>query len=146
MGFFALAAAGCGPSAGSVSGNITFEGKGIPVGTVVFVPANGADVSGSIYEGKYLVDKVPPGEAKVFITVPTSEPAAGGMPAFAQGAKIGWEKKGPPKGAPVPEGFDPSKVDKLPNVKIPAQYTDAATTPLKYTVVIGKQEKDFELK
>lgn len=142
MGLLGLATAGCSPTTGSVSGKVTFEGKDLPVGTVIFHPEKGTPVSGSIFEGKYTVEKVPLGEAKVGITVPAPAPASFGPP----GAKVGREKMMPPKGAPVPPGFDPTKGNTMAVVKIPTLYGDAGTTPLKYTVVAGKQEKDFDLK
>lgn len=141
FGLVALTAAGCGPSTGSVSGNVTFEGAGIPMGNITFVPPKGDSVPGTIQDGKYYVENVPLGEATVTVSVPMA--IAGGGPPGKGGP--GWEKKGPPKDAPVPAGFDPSKANKASTVKIPAQYGDAKTTPLKYTVIAGKQTKDFEI-
>ena len=146
FGCLALAAAGCGggPPTATVSGNITFEGKGLPAGNVLFVPAKGgANVSGSIADGQYTVENVPVGDMKVVITVLTQASVGGGP--FA-GKGVGWEKKGPPKGAPIPEGFDPKKANAPVTVKIPAQYSDPDKTPLNYTVIAGKQQKDFEIK
>src|SRR5262245_47283891 len=142
LGFAGLAAAGCGPSTGTVSGKVTFEGKDLPMGSINFVPEKGNAKTGAIQDGKYTVDEVPLGEAKVTITVPMA--VAGGGPFSKGGPPAG--KGIVPKDVQVPQGFDPSKANMASSVKIPQQYADGSTTPLKYTVVSGKQTKDFDLK
>jgi hypothetical protein len=64
----ALAAAvvslpGCGPSAATVSGEVTYEGQPVGDGYITFTPADGKgpDGGGQIAEGRYQVAGLPPG-------------------------------------------------------------------------------------
>ncbi len=58
------AAAGCGK--GKISGTVTGpDGKPLPLGQITFVPSSGPAVSGDVTDGKYAVQNVPTGAAKV---------------------------------------------------------------------------------
>ena len=113
---------GCGGSgAGEVSGTVTYDGKIVEQGTISFVPADGSGpTSGAaITDGKYSVQKVPVGKAKVTI----------------EGVKSTGKKKmyDDPKAPLVQTSED----------YIPAKYNK--TTELLYEVKSGLQTKDFEL-
>jgi hypothetical protein len=63
-----LAAAGCGPSARTVSGTVTYEGTPIPSGQISFAPEDsGVGGSGTIVNGHYTVT-LAPGRCKVLVT------------------------------------------------------------------------------
>jgi hypothetical protein len=58
-----LLAAGCSDPSASVSGAVTYDGQPVKDGYVTFAPADGKGptAGGPIKDGKYAVDKVPPG-------------------------------------------------------------------------------------
>ncbi|MDB5309445.1 MAG: hypothetical protein JWO38_3647 [Gemmataceae bacterium] len=122
---FLLAAglvAGCGGAGtGEVSGTITYDGKPVEAGAIVFTPAdgNGPTAGGEIKGGKYTAPKVPVGPAKVSIS----------------GARITGTKKmyDDPKSAVVQTSEE----------LLPAKYNKASE--LRYDVTSGPQTKDFDL-
>lgn len=59
----AALAGGCSDPVGTVSGEVTYDGKAVKNGYVSFVPTDGkgAAVGGPITDGRYSVDKVPLG-------------------------------------------------------------------------------------
>jgi hypothetical protein len=74
---FGLAIAGCGGGTATVSGQVTFNGKKVPFGTVTIVSKKDTtQKGGAIKKGSYSVEGVPHGEATV--TVNILPPAAGG--------------------------------------------------------------------
>ena len=62
-------AAGCRPPVSSVHGNVTYEGAVIARGQITFMPlgGRGAERSGKIQGGKYVVNDVAPGSKTVQI-------------------------------------------------------------------------------
>ena len=57
---------GCGKGGkGSVSGEVTVDGKPLPIGTIVFTPSQGPAVAAEIIDGKYSAIGVPTGDVKV---------------------------------------------------------------------------------
>jgi hypothetical protein len=58
LGLAALALAGCGdhgPKTYPVKGTITYKGKAVPHGTVMFQPENGPAATGDIKDGNYVL-------------------------------------------------------------------------------------------
>jgi hypothetical protein len=55
--------AGCGPTAGTVSGEVTYAGVPVENGHIMFLPADGRgkDAGGSITAGRYEASGLPPG-------------------------------------------------------------------------------------
>lgn len=121
--------AGCGGAAatGDVSGKVLFQGKPLPSGRIAFLCEGGDKpvVTGMIKDGAYTVEKAAVGPAKV--TVETFQSRS--------------DVKPPPGMNPLPGGDSPAG----PYVPIPQKYRAADTSGLAYTVVKGKQTKDFEL-
>jgi hypothetical protein len=118
-----LVLAGCGHSkVAEVSGTITYDGKPLQEGAIVFFPADGnGPTSGSvIQDGKYVAQKVWVGDAKIQITSPKD---------------TGIKKK-------VYDTQDSPEVS-ITTELLPAKYNSASE--LKYTVTSGKQIKDFDL-
>jgi hypothetical protein len=54
---------GCGPSAATVSGEVTYDGKPVEKGFITFIPADGKgkDGGGEIIAGRYRATDLPPG-------------------------------------------------------------------------------------
>jgi hypothetical protein len=54
---------GCGPSTGTVSGQVTFDGNPVESGHILFTPADGKgkDTGAPIAAGRYLATGLPPG-------------------------------------------------------------------------------------
>jgi hypothetical protein len=130
-----LAVAGCtgGVPTGSVSGKVTYEGKTVRRGSVMFVTGNSKPVYAQINdEGMYEAQGVPAGKAKVTVTSP--DPKGGG--------RREREVKDAPR-APV-------RGEKGPEVKgwfpIPDQYSDPARSGLSFDVKAGPNTYDIELK
>lgn len=75
----ALAFPACGSGKGNVSGVVTYRGKPLTYGTVVFVGSDDIPVRALIdNDGHYQATKVPVGDAKIAVQTPPSpsEPAA----------------------------------------------------------------------
>jgi len=133
-----LLGVGCG-SNGTITGTVTYKSTPIPVGTIQFAPDNGAPmVTVPIVDGKYTVEKVPPGPAKVGVTSTYSDPSQ--MTPMQRMAKAG---KGLPPDAleHLQAGGPPKK-----GIKIPDSYADPEKSNLTYTVKGGSQTHDFDLK
>lgn len=73
LGAFALLlplAGGCGSGKGTLSGEVTLDGKPLPSGTITFYPAKkslGNPLVSAITDGKYSVSGVPVGNMKVAV-------------------------------------------------------------------------------
>jgi outer membrane biosynthesis protein TonB len=113
----------------SVSGQVTYKGKPVTGGVIVFV-AGKTSVAGTIApDGTYNVEKLMPGDYKVAVDTEALKLPAGG----AGG-------KAPPAGAPAP------KPPAGTYVAIPAKYRSADTSALALKVEAGKQTFDIELR
>jgi hypothetical protein len=137
-----LLSVGCG-SKGTVTGTVSYQGTPITAGTIVFFPDSGEPaVNAPISDGKYTVDKVPPGPAKVSVT---SDYAEGGPNPMQISMKRSGEKmpENLPEGArKLLQGAASAKK----GVRIPEDYSDSAKSGLTYTVKSGKQTHDIDLK
>jgi hypothetical protein len=124
-----MAASGCGERAGSVEGTVTFQGKPLSSGSIVFYADDDQNDSGHIADGKYTVGRVPVGDVKVVVmSFPVGE--ATKLPKGKETTKPG----DPP----------PAKAEKF--VPIPAKYSSRETTDLKYKITGGSQKIDIDLK
>ena len=125
-----VALTGCGGAGlGEVSGKVTFQGKPLPSGRIVFFCEGGGKpvISAQIADGKYTILNAAAGTAKV--TVATFQ--------ISQVAVPGAIQSPTPTDAPAaPTG---------PYVAIPDRYKMPDTSGLTYTVTAGRQTKDFEL-
>jgi hypothetical protein len=66
-----VAVTGCGPATTDVAGKVTYQGKPVVYGTVVFIGADGTPKSGAIQlDGTYRVTGVPIGTARVAVSSP----------------------------------------------------------------------------
>jgi hypothetical protein len=69
--------AGCGSTPGSVSGKVTYQGRALTSGLVIFVAKDGkvSQPAGIELDGSYLADKVPVGQVTVCVE---THPLSGG--------------------------------------------------------------------
>jgi hypothetical protein len=126
-----VAIMGCGAKGGQVSGKVTFQGKPLTSGTVLFHCADGSVAHALLAsDGSYAIPNVPPGEAK--ITVKSHGPVPLGM---IRGASKAPGGKPPPKELPAALKFVP----------IPAAYGDPAQSGLALVVQGGSQRHDIAL-
>jgi hypothetical protein len=118
----ALLAAGCGPRFGNVSGQVTYQGKPLPGGTITFYDAANGAASGPIEtDGTYSVSKVATGRARV-VVVPLMQIT------FLGPGDAGRQKSGGDQPPPLP-----------------AKYADPNKSGLTYDVTAGDQKHDFPL-
>lgn len=124
-GFVTLLVAGC-AGQGNVSGKVTFQGKAVPFGTVLFVGSDGNARQGNLdRDGNYTVLGVTTGDAQVAVNSPN------------------------PKGITLVYK-DPAKKPKpYPDVPgwfaIPGKYESPTTSGLVYTIQRGENKIDIEL-
>ena len=148
------AVAGCGSGTGTVKGQVTFQGKPLSGGTIMFAPVDSKhnSVSREIDEnGNFEVPNVPVGEARVSVDNQSLKPAppvgsGGGPPELLK--KLGKGNPAPKKAEPPPDAAekDGSKKARGTYKEIPSKYYRTDTSGLTYTVTSGTQTKNFELK
>src|SRR5262249_16649633 len=120
----ALLAAGCAPGWGNISGTITYQGKPLPTGTIVFYDAaNRAPSAGIKAAGENTVSHVRAGTAKIAIVMPLDIPFKGGLGGAGDGKKS-----------------EPSKVPTLP-----AKYADPEKSGLTLAVKSGSNTHNINL-
>jgi len=104
---------------GELTGKVTLQGAGVD-GTLVLIGTDKKEITGSILNGKYLVESPPKGEYDVVIR-------------RNPGAKDPPKVKGAPGVVAAEAGVPP-----------PEKYSKAGVIP-KLNVTGGKQSQDFEL-
>jgi|SRR6516165_7032671 hypothetical protein len=110
---------------GTISGNVTYQGKPLPAGIITFHTADGKALAGAIQsDGTYSVAKVPVGRVRVAVTTEVPKP------------------KPRPEDKPKPPGEKDAPAKVIP---IPAKYADPNTSGIVVTVVEGKQTVDIKL-
>jgi len=139
--FLIALSAGCGPNykaRGAVKGKVSFAGKSLTAGTVMFYGQQGNMTgSGAITpDGSYFVPDAPLGEVKITVSVP---------PVPFGGLK---HLKGAPTGPVMPGSTAPADLGKIPSqvIPIPEKYAKVETTPLTFSVKRGEQTHDIDLK
>ena len=72
------ALSGCAEPRGRATGQVTYEGEPVAKGAISFMPAdgNGSAEGGTIENGKYVVENLPPGPKRVQITAVKDVPFA----------------------------------------------------------------------
>jgi hypothetical protein len=127
-----VSACGCGGTA-TVSGKVTYRGRPVTAGSVIFVSADQVSRFGVIQpDGSYTVDGVHPGEVKVAVI--SRDPAK--TRSVLQGGKPARPGK---KNAPAP----PTAGGWFP---IPRQFEDPETAGLACTLGAGQITHDIDLK
>lgn len=106
-----------------VRGKVTFDGKAVPNGTVMFVPEEGPTATGEIQsDGSYTLTTYVPGDGAV----------AGNYKVVIIAVQDQSNR--------LPEDRNP-----LPPTIVPDRYTSAATTDLRAEVKEGENTIDFPL-
>lgn len=119
---------GCFRTTGTVSGKVTFQGQPVPAGSVTFVHADGATISGSIHEGGYSIAKLPTGSCTILVV---SLPSPKSIWNPQKKERVGGEDASAKSRNPIP---------------LPSRYSDAKESDLHYEVKIGSQTYNIELK
>jgi hypothetical protein len=133
--------AGCSSSTqGTISGKVTYQGKPVPAGTVVFVPqVQGGSFVAHIRDGQYKVENCPVGPVKIAVSTPAnSAPMKGMISKMKPPAEI-QEKLGHGTSSEGAASND------APTVSIPARFQDPEKSGLSYTVKGGSQVHDIDL-
>jgi hypothetical protein len=129
-----LVLVGCGRPAASVSGTVTFDGKPLPGGTVLFHRSDGRVEHALIStEGKYSMEDAPLGKVRITVR------AHGAVPPALPNSAVN-----PPT---PPRELDPRPEDRRDSgyVPIPPRYLDPEKSGLTYTVSAGGQTHDIKL-
>jgi len=127
--------AGCGPSVGEISGNVTYKNARLKSGTVLFTGASGTSQAVINADGSYTARDVPCGEVKVGVVCLNDQAAAAFVQAkVATGRSLG--KANPAAGNQAPEELS----------QIPEEYGDVEKSQLRTVVNRGKNTYNIELK
>src|SRR5262245_48633374 len=142
--FLGLAGAiGCSGGTASVTGTVTFDGKPVTTGSVIFYSDSGRVDSGLLdADGKYSVPRAPVGVVKVAVKSSMGTKAVGGRAAPPSGPPGG---KGKQKKASSEEGKPPPETTVVKSL-IPERYSDPEQSGLIYTIKSGNQVIDIDLK
>jgi hypothetical protein len=133
--------AGC-SSKGTVSGKVTYQGKPVTVGTVIFVPeAGGGGFSSNIRDGEYKIERLPVGPVKISVSTPANTVPVKGLIGKMQMPSELQQKLGSGTSA---EGLAQSSRDSQ-TVLIPPRFQDPEKSGLTYTVKSGSQVFDIDL-
>jgi len=136
-----VVSAGC-SSKGTVSGKVTYQGKPVPAGTVIFVPLAGeGNFTANISNGAYRVEGLPLGPVKISVSTPVNAASMKGLISKMQPPPEMMQKLAPGKSA---EGSAPSSQD-TQGVLIPARFQDPEKSGLTYTVKGGSQVYDIDI-
>jgi len=119
--------AGCGPSAATIKGTVTFQDKPIDYGSVVFIVNDKESVKADLQpDGSYIAKEVPYGQAKIEVYSRQAGPATP-----------------PPKHTKRPPKELPPPVDATKGTVIPAMYNDKEKSGL--TLTIDRSQIDFPI-
>jgi hypothetical protein len=128
LALLVLVALGCG-GRGNVSGKVTYQGKPLVFGTVLFEGSDGSLRQGNIgRDGSYAIRDVAPGEAKVAVSS-LNPKSSDFVPMIREGGKPPPPRPDIPGWFPIPEKYD-------------APFTSGLTYPIKG----GNNEINIELK
>lgn len=139
-------AAGCSRTRerATIKGKVTFLGKNLTVGNVMFIADDNATGSATIdKDGNYVIADAPVGEVKVTVSVPSLPP--GGLDMMRR-MKSSPGMKGV-KSVDPESGKSISIMGDIPAniVPIPTKYADSRTSGLTYTVKPGEHTFDMVL-
>jgi hypothetical protein len=142
--FFLLAVTGCGKSA-SVKGKITFDGKDIPEGEIIFIGPGDKRATGGIKNGEYEVKNAPIGECTVLVDTSKAKMRAMGGPGQLPPGMDPNSPAGKKMLEQMKKEMSGKDVDKVEYMPIPDDFNDPKKSKLTFTVEKGSNEKDFDL-
>jgi hypothetical protein len=121
---------GCGVPKGNVSGKVTYQGKPLPSGTIVFLGPDDRPVNSSIGgDGSYQVQGVTVGTARITVETPWE---------FAKAQRKNAPKL-PPDAPPMANSM------MIQAIEIPKKYGDPQQSGVTYDVQKGAQVHDIDL-
>jgi hypothetical protein len=139
-----------------VSGTVSFKGKPVTAGRVLFCGRGMRDIIiADIEDGKYVVRNIKPAEMKVTIDVDCIDVLHKQLKQRLADLEMRSQliKSAKKENAELDKQISEMKerlktIDKIRKdvVKVPKEYTDVETTPLKASIVEGEQTINFELK
>jgi hypothetical protein len=143
-----LLALGCG-SRGSVTGTVTYRGKSMPGGMVLFIHEHKGAFSAAIKEdGTYQIADIPGGSVKIAVTVPAFRPATGGSHYVPTEEELEKLQKSHPRLSKEDLKQMMGVRSATPRGKalqIPEKYGNPEESGLTYTVIGGPQTHDINL-
>ncbi len=138
---------GCG-GVGKVSGRVTYGGKPVPIGIIIFHPERGRAVAEEIEDGVYRAGKVPVGTVRVTVSTAFHRREYEAMKRLREEERKGVKRKPHPMKQPNTEGRERAEKE-WPLLKamidIPEKYADPKTSGLSFTIHPGSQELDIEI-
>lgn len=118
-----LALAGCGGGGSKVTGKVSYNGKPLNSGTILFQTEEGVRSATIQSDGTYTIEDVPAGNAKIAVTVAP-----------------------PPEKGPDGVSADEAGTSEANPVLVPEKYSRVETSELTYKVTSGEQTHDIDLK
>jgi hypothetical protein len=134
---FVFALAGCGGGKGTVSGEVTYNGKPIPWGRITFVSQVGNQTvhSTPIIKGKYTIANCPVGLVKISIeSIPAKAVDTSKIPPMMLERSKEAHRPEPP----------PDVIGQ--HLQIPLKYANPDMSGLEHTVEPGEKEHNIALK
>ena len=129
---------------GVVSGQVTFKGKPITMGTIQFFRDNDIVGNGAIVNGAYRVERAPLGPVRIVIaSVESFKP--GNVPPNMEEHRRRMFEKGKEMGFATGELASKSTPETQKGVRIPSKYNSNQTSGLTYEVQPGEQTHDIDL-
>lgn len=126
------------PKWAKITGKVTYDGKVVPVGTVIFIPEKGPAVSAEIEDGEYTADKVRLGRVAVAVST-----------ALHRKVLKELQSKQKEKGAPGGEELAKQREKALAKLKdmidVPEKFEDPKRSGLKYEIKPGPQVINIDL-
>jgi hypothetical protein len=146
-----LLAGGCGPSTGTVTGKVRYNGKPLSSGSVSFLPESGKGSFGARIkeDGSYTIEKVPAGKVKIVVNLgkPGGNDRQKAM--MQQAMKSNKIELSEEARKSMPSTFKDAAEGPQPSgsvTSIPKRYSDPDQSGLELTVTGGQQTHDIELK
>jgi hypothetical protein len=136
---------GCGRGTSSVRGKVTYQGKALTYGAVIFMPDDNNSYPADIQpDGSYTIHAVPRGKCRVVVQV--SDPRPPSRPQPRANAKDGFGKAEAMKddakaGSRLPTAPEPKKSDLPP--PIPPRFANPETSGLN--VDLSEAEKTYNI-
>ena len=133
LGLACLLSAGCGDSNATVSGQVTYQGKAVPSGSVIVYCADKQIVRGVIgVDGRYSIPNVPTGQAVVTVEAHARVPSGLRMK----------QKLPPSSGGPIAPTVEAPETGKT---SLPPRYALPEESGLRVVVDRGRVTYDIDL-
>jgi hypothetical protein len=122
-------ASGCGPSIGSLSGKVTYQGKELTTGSVLLLGSDGIPLTAPIGpDGSYRFDSVPVGPARLGVSSPDPVVEKQKIAAWSRGRGRVKDRGEKQKPAPAPTA------SRSGWFRIPARFATPELSGLEYTI------------